>query len=101
YPLLRDLPSFPTRRSSDLSVVGSHRYSHGGTFTISTTVSEIGTAAELLLAKMGDEKPALPDRLGGDDDRDHGRSSHNEINGLARSEEHTSELQSRENLVCR
>jgi uncharacterized repeat protein (TIGR01451 family) len=50
------------------SVVGSHRYSGGGSHTITTTVTEIGNATELLLAKIGDEIPGLPDRWHDHDD---------------------------------
>jgi uncharacterized repeat protein (TIGR01451 family) len=46
------------------SVVGSHRYRSGGSHTIKTTVQEVGTAAQLLLAKVGDEVPDLPPRFG-------------------------------------
>lgn len=55
------------------AVVGSHNYHRRGTYTITTTVAEIGNAAQLLFAKMGDEAPGLPDRLGAG--RDTGRFS--------------------------
>jgi uncharacterized repeat protein (TIGR01451 family) len=45
-------------------VVGSHRYSGSGTHTITTTVTEVGNAPELLLAKIGDQVPDLPAHLG-------------------------------------
>lgn len=36
----------------------------GGGYTITTYVTELSTAAQLLLAKIGDEVPGLPDRIG-------------------------------------
>jgi uncharacterized repeat protein (TIGR01451 family) len=52
-----------TQSGTTYSDVGSHNYRRSGTHTITTTVTEIGNAAQLLLAKIGDEKPDLPDRL--------------------------------------
>ena len=46
------------------SVTGSHHYRGFGSHTITTTVTEIGSAAELLQAKVGDEVPGLPDHHG-------------------------------------
>jgi hypothetical protein len=51
-----------TQSGATYTVVGSHRYSKAGSHTIKTTVSEVGNQADLLLAKVGDEVPALPDR---------------------------------------
>jgi uncharacterized repeat protein (TIGR01451 family) len=51
-----------TQSGASYTVRGSHRYSRSTRHTISTTVVEIGNQAELLLAKVGDEIPALPDR---------------------------------------
>ena len=56
-----------TLSGSTYTVRGSHRYSHGGTHTISTTATEIGNQAELLLNKMGDEVPEPLDRFVADD----------------------------------
>src|SRR5690606_40611751 len=70
----RDLPAFPTRRSSDLSA-GSHCLRAG--------IGHFGIAVRPFLLRgipAGKERAADP---------------------IERSEEHTSELQSRENLVCR
>src|SRR5690606_41052345 len=82
------LPSFPTRRSSDL------RYHHCGT---------LHPAAHQLPHHRGN--PRLePGPAARGTDRRHGRRrriDHGLPLGTARSEEHTSELQSRENLVCR
>src|SRR5690606_41114268 len=79
----RDLPSFPTRRSSDLGTrlaqVGDHRLLVGALF--GATV-ELGERDDRDLQLLG-EQLEVPGHVGD------------------RSEEHTSELQSRENLVCR
>src|SRR5690606_41551918 len=73
-----DLHSFPTRRSSDLEPVG-------------VELALDGDGGELTFLALGQrrvERESRVDRLpGGELD--------------VRSEEHTSELQSRENLVCR
>src|SRR5690606_41889912 len=83
---LRELSSpFPTRRSSDLYNERSHR-GHG----VSTDIVEAGALAYLDVINRicrqtagapGEPAPAAET--------------------VVRSEEHTSELQSRENLVCR
>lgn len=52
-----------TLSGTTYSVVGSHSYSKRGTHTITTTVTEIGNSAQLLLAKIGDEVPGLPDHV--------------------------------------
>src|SRR5690606_41715491 len=77
----RDLPSFPTRRSSDLEV---------------DVIFYDTTTAEFAL----DEGDDGLRRFGHSKD---GRWTPQVVIALAvtRSEEHTSELQSRENLVCR
>src|SRR5690606_41653618 len=82
------VPSFPTRRSSDLA--GVLRVRAAG-----DDAHRVEAQARALARVDGRDRPALGDELGdvrlaGDADLD-----------LARSEEHTSELQSRENLVCR
>src|SRR5690606_39898711 len=87
----RDLHSFPTRRSSDLNPWPSSDWA--------AFVSERGFPAALLLAfaLIGIGARAMRRLVGaGDADEALGAAVL-----LARSEEHTSELQSRENLVCR
>src|SRR5690606_41822846 len=93
---LRSLHSFPTRRSSDLCVVitGAGRAfsagedlksrQEGGERSFIASLRERYNPLILRLRTM--EKPVIA-----------------AVNGVAagRSEEHTSELQSRENLVCR
>src|SRR5690606_41517325 len=92
----RALPSFPTRRSSDLGLRAEHLHtrssaslfdvSHMGQLRVTSPDGEAALHAGL--------EAALPVDF------------HNWPDGLQRytllrSEEHTSELQSRENLVCR
>src|SRR5690625_6636126 len=79
---LRYLPSFPTRRSSDLELFGCFLGSFG------LDGGTIGAIDPLLIVlhitqDIGQSVPKL------------------EAAGLQRSEEHTSELQSRGHLVCR
>ncbi len=52
-----------TQSGTTYTVVGSHKYRKSGSHTITTTVTEIGASAQLLLAKIGDEVPGLPDRI--------------------------------------
>jgi uncharacterized repeat protein (TIGR01451 family) len=54
-----------TLSGTTYSVSGSHQYSGGasnGSHTISVSVTEISSADQLLLAKVGDEVPGLPDQ---------------------------------------
>src|SRR5690606_40627043 len=74
---LRRLHSFPTRRSSDLGAQRQRR---------AAAAAEAPRAAGVRLGR------ALLGRL---------RARRDPSHALDRSEEHTSELQSRENLVCR
>src|SRR5690606_40117408 len=99
YWLLRDhrrLPSFPTRRSSDLSV------SQGW----ATVANQRHHRHQLRACLPGDHLWIGPDRL--EESFQPFIVRHIGIprvpypaHGLVRSEEHTSELQSREKLVCR
>src|SRR5690606_39581959 len=90
FAILRYLPSFPTRRSSDLPAAGAdHRLLHRrvllGEGTRRADRRGPGAAHRRRGLGVREVHPAC-DRLGG---------------RRGRSEEHTSELQSRENLVCR
>src|SRR5690606_41814869 len=79
-----DLHSFPTRRSSDLDFVhklGKVAYH----VPCHTRVQNIGLKTRDVLMLIPDTQVDAIERCSGHD----------------RSEEHTSELQSRENLVCR
>src|SRR5690606_41736375 len=93
-----DLHSLPTRRSSDLEVIAE----------LETRFR--GSPAELLAQRVAEEPGTLRD-LARDLEFDEGTALEAARTALAegrlrsiganRSEEHTSELQSRENLVCR
>src|SRR5690606_42006550 len=84
----RDLHSFPTRRSSDLAAVGltSRSRDAGGEPGGDQPLPQLGRLQHP--AAVGGTHPGLRQMRRGD-------------HFLRRSEEHTSELQSRENLVCR
>src|SRR5699024_12092996 len=81
--MLPDLPSFPTRRSSDLGEVVLLGNRLGVGFTLGTGLGDNGLALEVLVAL--DVLVVL---------------GHCHLDA-GRSEEHTSELQSRFDLVCR
>src|SRR5690606_41458344 len=82
----RDLHSFPTRRSSDLRAEGVH------------ALRRLFGRDALLLH----ERNELAKRIAAGRDREvHQVERFGAEDRLQRSEEHTSELQSRENLVCR
>src|SRR5690606_41693220 len=94
FALLRT-PAFPTRRSSDLTVTGmwckpAPRFEVGQKVTF--TYSPKGTSFEIMAGPFPDEGESF--YVLKDQDGNHDTSKE-------RSEEHTSELQSRENLVCR
>src|SRR5690606_41521212 len=83
YAARRGLRSFPTRRSSDLVVV----YALAGTMDIDFATEPIATTPDGKDVFLPDVWPT--------------QAEIDEVVAGARSEEHTSELQSRENLVCR
>src|SRR5690606_41943885 len=90
----RDRHSSPTRRSSDLKAAS----------TFSRVTSKMGKLGKLLdkilefFQKFGSKLVSLGEKLGVQP-KNYGA---NVLDTVAeRSEEHTSELQSRENLVCR
>src|SRR5690606_41827022 len=98
FGALRDLPSFPTRRSSDLTlqVVGQDTvvlkaYRYAG---LGFRASEQWTNknSKIITSEGNDRKTA-------DGSLARWVIAEGDLDG--RSEEHTSELQSRENLVCR
>src|SRR5690606_41486310 len=82
----RTLLSFPTRRSSDLLWQWRH-------VTQSPSLTEM---TKPIVASKFHQNQSLPAAH-----RSADRSLHNAPYFCCRSEEHTSELQSRENLVCR
>src|SRR5690606_41946670 len=84
-----DLHSFPTRRSSDLrhpTYAAHMRALHAGVYDMVGAAVDAGVAVY-----AGSDAGGMVE---------HGRLV-DEIEALHRSEEHTYELQSRENLVCR
>src|SRR5690606_41054480 len=85
------LPSFPTRRSSDLATQHARRDPAGRERLLEHRRLRVSPV------QHRDVGGRLPRR---DACRD-GRSDAVGLLAFARSEEHTSELQSRENLVCR
>src|SRR5690606_42123799 len=89
---LRDLPSVPTRRSSDLRIHQLEPFGfHGDALAIQKAddrVQRFRHAVAALVRIEADHHRVTDQLAGAKAERD-------------RSEEHTSELQSRENLVCR
>src|SRR5690606_41251714 len=98
--VLDPLPSFPTRRSSDLIMEGASRdmKDRYGVLAYIMSVFQSATEADLIRFTL---------TLDGEQTEVEGIAclvaNANKIGTLelTRSEEHTSELQSRENLVCR
>src|SRR5690606_40726227 len=89
----RPLPSFPTRRSSDL-------------FPVPDRMPEIGRVQQLARRVLPPVHVNLPPWASGPAGQNVDPLDRRHLNDLqaerhGRSEEHTSELQSRENLVCR
>src|SRR5206468_12073752 len=95
--LLRDLPSFPTRRSSDLHVVQSAADSVLCQIWHNPKPSE--TRGRVLLKACGDEllSHIVPLEIDWHENKPWRKCD----SSFSRSEEHTSELQSRSDLVCR
>src|SRR5207249_10501689 len=98
--VLRDLPSFPTRRSSDLDV--RYRGIAVGQIDAVNLVPDLGgvlitarlTAQSRELARSGSRFWVVRPQL-------HLTRVEGQLRAHDRSEEHTSELQSRFDLVCR
>src|SRR5690606_42038739 len=92
--ILRSLPSFPTRRSSDLGADAR-------------PLSCAGSAADRAWSLCRQQPGSAADRVDYRTDRLPGWAAarrlggHGGLGSADRSEEHTSELQSREKLVCR
>src|SRR5690606_40061616 len=95
----RALPPFPTRRSSDLLLVADvvHVQAHGGVGQVvpgdEGVEHGVAVLAHVEAAGLGVPHAALPAPADAPGQLIEARG--------VRSEEHTSELQSRENLVCR
>src|SRR5690606_42033047 len=90
YPHLLVLPSFPTRRSSDLA---EGRELAPGLLRLAIEPGLRGLVVREELRQVLVELHVVRD--------DRGHRRRHRLGQVARSEEHTSELQSRENLVCR
>src|SRR5690606_39663783 len=90
YRAARDLPSCPTRRSSDLELSSSVGITRMSSSLADFTGTSASLAAKGAAFSWGDKARGL-------------ETGENSASKLVprRSEEHTSELQSRENLVCR
>src|SRR5690606_41739460 len=98
YAARLDLHSFPTRRSSDLGM--ALVYGATGTTNIPLIAASVGAAkfpallligSAMMIVGFGFKVALAPFHVWTPD----------VYEGAPRSEEHTSELQSRENLVCR
>src|SRR5437868_13180572 len=87
HPAHRDLHSFPTRRSSDLSAKG--RFQFSALRNAAVRFSRVNGKSTCTRAAAG--RSVLPKEV----------ESVISAIGVMRSEEHTSELQSRFDLVCR
>src|SRR5690606_41560837 len=100
YGVLSHLQSFPTRRSSDLDIAESV-----GSIEVSLSLAGCANSWEIACADGDDFNIDFPKQI----EFNHASSSYvlNIRDDVVvehkekRSEEHTSELQSRENLVCR
>src|SRR5205085_5845853 len=86
----RDLPSFPTRRSSDLG-----RVDVAAQIELERDARAALRARRVRRGEAGDRRKLLLER------QRHGRGHGVGTGAGQRSEEHTSELQSQSNLVCR
>src|SRR5690606_41921974 len=93
----RDIQSFPTRRSSDLShtvTIRAHNVSTGMT-DYKNPWSQLGVIAQAVTMINNTNRVLSALKVNPE------RALEELENDWTRSEEHTSELQSRENLVCR
>src|SRR5690606_40832994 len=97
--LCRHLPSFPTRRSSDLVHRTNPRWQADLELCVKhqvpIVITSLGAASQVVEAVHSYGGLVFHDVT----NQKHARKAAEA--GVDRSEEHTSELQSRENLVCR
>src|SRR5690606_41483340 len=92
YTAHRALHSFPTRRSSDLA-------QKDNTDQVASATTEMAASAVQVRENAIDTRRKSEDTAEAASKGEHlARAA---VEGIERSEEHTSELQSRENLVCR
>src|SRR5690606_40544908 len=98
YVLHQDLHSFPTRRSSDLN-------QYGRATEVIWQDGDIGSIRESLYSSLTHQfQNRLNVEAYGQAQAVQVKNTHvagSKLTYVPRSEEHTSELQSRENLVCR
>src|SRR5690606_40306960 len=95
---LRDLHPFPTRRSSDLFHISLHANLGESGGEVKFKIAHRGLVAiESLFHELAERAPGKVDVALVATNEEH----RDVQNVVQRSEEHTSELQSRENLVCR
>src|SRR5690606_41197914 len=90
-PTFRHLPAFPTRRSSDLALRAHNTAEQGNPYVVDLTslTTSWNTQWGIGIIAKSSKVGASPN------------SFFNTLFSNSRSEEHTSELQSRENIVCR
>src|SRR5690606_41161939 len=96
-----DLPSFPTRRSSDLKVKVGDTLSEGGVVALIEAADADADAAGDARSGSAAPAPKAGGDAGGEERAQPEADAKTTPAAETRSEEHTSELQSRENLVCR
>src|SRR5690606_39314336 len=92
---LRELPSFPTRRSSDLRAPIRLINLLDQAAGVERAIRRLLEGPDLTKEAAAERLPCLGGRV------PHRRAAGRDGRSVRRSEEHTSELQSRENLVCR
>src|SRR5206468_10954179 len=97
YANIRDLHSFPTRRSSDLTTELSGEYERAASAAPTSTRRTQSPSRRLKRSRRGS---ASSSRSGWSSGSNPARTRDHPLL-LLRSEEHTSELQSRSDLVCR
>src|SRR5690606_40472813 len=93
----RALPPFPTRRSPDLTASGKSALAMAIARTRPVEIVSVDSAQVYRGLDIGTAKPSAADR----EAVPHHLIDIRDPAEPYRSEEHTSELQSRENLVCR
>src|SRR5690606_40329108 len=96
--LLRALPSFPTRRSSDLFLRQGCQLQRRTPTGVRRLLTSLSKAA---IAPASSRDATSRSRIAASADPCVAPSRRWKSRSCVRSEEHTSELQSRENLVCR
>src|SRR5699024_11581033 len=94
-------PSFPTRRSSDLSRKEAGKLPHEAHELNTKVVNKIGLEADEILNKDIELNNVGAEKAAQDSASNYSSALMMVAVILGRSEEHTSELQSRFDLVCR